>query len=168
MCDIRDVRLSEGVEWAIHVSTILAVLPPERTLPATRLAEFHGVPPAYLAKTMQALSRAGIVESVAGARGGYRLAKPAADIPVLDLVLAVDGDETAFRCTEIRQRGPAAQEPAAYTKTCGIARLMWSAEEAWRAVLRETSVADLLVQVAPGIPVPAVTATAVWIQEVSR
>ena len=160
--------MSEGVEWALHVATILAVLPEGRTLPATRLAEYHGVPPAYLAKTMQALSRAGIVESVAGPRGGYRMSRPASEVTVLDVVLAVEGDETAFRCSEIRQRGPAAQEPSAYTRTCGIARLMWSAEDAWRRVLRDTTLADLLAQVAPGIPLPAVTATAVWIQEASR
>ena len=45
---------------------------------ATRLAEYHGVPAPYLAKHLQALSRAGIVESSPGPRGGYRLARPAA------------------------------------------------------------------------------------------
>lgn len=168
MRDIRVVRLSEGVEWAVHVCTLLAVIPPERSLPAARLAEYHGVPPAYLAKHLQALSRAGIVEAVAGQRGGYRLARPAHDLPILDIVLAVDDDETAFRCSEIRQRGPAAQPPARYTKPCGIARIMWSAEEAWRQVLRDTTVADVLSGlVVDAIPEAAVT-TAVWIQEASR
>src|SRR5881392_2325010 len=102
------MQLGEGVEWAIHACTLLAVVPPDRTLPASRLAEYHGVPPAYLAKHLQALAQAGIVESVPGRRGGYRLAKPADEITVLDVVLAVEGDRSSFRCTEIRRRGPVA------------------------------------------------------------
>src|SRR5207249_127390 len=62
------MRLGEGVEWALHCATVLAPLPPDVTLPGSRLAEFHDVPPAYLAKTLQALSRAGIVESASGRR----------------------------------------------------------------------------------------------------
>ena len=72
------MQLGEGVEWALHCCTVLALVPPDRTLPAARLAEFHGVPPAYLAKHLQALAQAGIVESVPGRKGGYRLVRPAA------------------------------------------------------------------------------------------
>ena len=160
--------MGEGVEWAVHATTLLAVLPPDRTLPAARLAEFHGVPPAYLAKALQSLARAGLLESVPGPRGGYRLAKPAADITVLDVVRAVEGDDPAFRCSEIRRRGPAGQPDEAYRHPCGIARVMWSAEDAWRQVLRSTTVADLLGRLAPDIAPAAVTATAVWIQEAAR
>lgn len=162
------MRLSEGVEWAVHACTLLAVLPDRRALPASRLAEYHGVPPAYLAKHLQSLSRAGIVESVPGPRGGYRLARPAAEVPILDIVLAVDGDDTAFRCSEIRQRGPAAQPPERYRRPCGIARAMWSAEEAWRQVLRDTTLADVLHGLAVDVPPEAAVTTAVWIQEASR
>lgn len=68
--NIRTMKLSDGIEWGIHVTTLLAVLPSEAALPAARLAEFHGVPAAYLAKHLQALSRAGILESVHGPGGG--------------------------------------------------------------------------------------------------
>src|SRR3982750_2796243 len=102
------MKLSDGVEWAVHCATVLALLPKGMAMPAARLAEFHGVPAAYLAKHLQALARAGIVEAAQGPKGGYRLGRPAADIPLLDVVVAVEGDEPAFRCSEIRQRGPAA------------------------------------------------------------
>src|SRR3954471_22381348 len=115
------MKIGEGVEWAVHCCTILALLPDGATLPASRLAEYHGVPAAYLAKHLQALSRAGIVESAAGKRGGYRPARPAAEISLLDVVLAVEGGEPAFRCTEIRQRGPAALGPRSYRAPCSIA-----------------------------------------------
>ena len=161
--------MSQGVEWAIHCCTVLAGLPPERTLPSARLAEYHEVPPAYLAKHLQALSAAGIVESVPGPRGGYRLARPAAEITVLDVVLAVDGDEPAFVCTEIRQCGPAAcADASAYSKPCGIARLMWAAEDAWRRALRERTIADLLGDVLRDAPADQLVRGAEWIRETMR
>src|SRR6478609_2561752 len=85
------MKLSDGVEWGTHVTTLLAVLPPGRALPAAKLAEYHGVPAAYLAKHLQSLSRAGILESVQGPRGGYRLARPAGDITLLEVVSGPDG-----------------------------------------------------------------------------
>src|SRR4029078_7819131 len=109
------MKLTDGVEWGVHVTTLLAVLPPERALPAAKLAEYHGVPAPYLAKPLQARSRARILESVQGPRGGYRLARPAAAITVLDVVEAIDGDEAAFRFTAIRRRGAAAQRGEAHT-----------------------------------------------------
>ena len=77
MSTIRDMRMSDAVEWSIHCCTVLAALPEDQALPAARLAEFHDVPPAYLAKALQAMTAAGIVESRPGPRGGYRLARPA-------------------------------------------------------------------------------------------
>jgi Rrf2 family protein len=165
---IRRMRIGEGVEWAIHCCTVLAVLPADVALPSARLAEFHGVPGAYLAKQLQALSRAGIVETVAGPRGGYRLARPAAEVTVLDIVEAVDGGEAAFRCTEIRQRGPAAEEPSAYLRPCGIARAMGRAEDAWRRELAATSVADLVTGLFKDVSPVAVTKAATWFKEVLR
>ena len=100
------MKLGEGVEQAIHCATMLAALQPGRVLPAAALAEFHGVSPSYLLKHLQALSGAGILDSVPGPNGGYRLAKPADKITLLDIVLAVEGAQPAFRCGEIRQRGP--------------------------------------------------------------
>jgi Rrf2 family protein len=163
------MRLGEGVEWALHSCTVLALLPPATALPAARLAELHGLPPAYLAKHLQSLSRAGIVRSEPGARGGYRLARPAGEVTLLDVVLALEGEEPAFRCTEIRRNGPAGQ-PArlAALKPCGIARAMWRAEDAWRTALRETTIADVVAGLAADVdPTTAAKATK-WLQEVLR
>jgi Rrf2 family protein len=137
-------------------------------VPSARLAELHELPPAYLAKHLQALSAAGLVESVPGPRGGYRLARPAAEITVLDVVLAVEGDDAAFTCTEIRQCGPGACAPSAYRKPCGIARIMWDAEDAWRASLAEHTIADLLDGALRNTPPRQLAAGAAFIQEVIR
>lgn len=163
------MRLSEGVEWSLHCCGLLGALPPGYAIPASRLAEYHGVPAAYLAKHLQSLSRAGIVESVQGPRGGYRMARPAAEVTVHDVVEAVEGGEPAFRCTEIRQQGPCAVDDAdAYRKPCGIARIMGAAESAWRRELRRHTVADLVMGAVEEAPRAQVEGTIVWIQEVAR
>ena len=159
--------MSEAVEWSIHCCTLLAALPEDQTLPAARLAEYHDVPPAYLAKALQAMAGAGIVEARPGPSGGYRLARPPADITLLDIVRAVDGPGTAFRCSEIRQRGPGAvDEPDAYRIPCGIARAMWRAEDAWRAELAATSVGDMVVDFLTLASPARVQRGIEWVQEV--
>jgi Rrf2 family protein len=162
------MRLGEGVEWGLHCVVVLATLPPGQALPAARLAEFHGVPPAYLAKTMQALAAAGVVESVVGPRGGYRLARPVAEVTVLDVVEAVDPEPSTFRCTEIRRRGPAAVPAREYRVPCAIHTVMDKADRAWRAELEATTIADLIGLVAAGISPKAVEKTVHWLQEVLR
>ncbi|HET9730240.1 MAG TPA: Rrf2 family transcriptional regulator, partial [Acidimicrobiia bacterium] len=66
------MRLSDGVEWGVHACTVLAVLGSDQSLSAAKLAEYHGVPAAYMAKHLQALARGGVLETAKGARGGYR------------------------------------------------------------------------------------------------
>jgi Rrf2 family protein len=160
------MRMSDGVEWALHCCTVLAALPSGQTLPAAKLAEFHEVPPAYLAKHLQALAAVGITESVAGPHGGYRLARPPAEISLLDVVLAVDGEDKAFRCGEIRQRGPSASPSSQYRRPCGIARAMWRAEEAWRVELQATTIADLVIELLATVPREQLMASAAWVQQV--
>jgi Rrf2 family protein len=159
------MKLSDGVEWGLHCCTVLALVPPDAALPAARLAEFHGVPAAYLAKHLQALARAGLVESLAGAKGGYRLARPAAEITLLDVVQAVEGTSPAFRCTEIRQRGPASLPAREYRTACAITAAMHRAEDAWRAELRGRTIADLITTLARDINPRAAVKAAAWMQE---
>ncbi|MEO9612499.1 MAG: Rrf2 family transcriptional regulator [Nitratireductor sp.] len=138
------MKLSEGVEAAIHCAALLAGLAPGKTLPAAALADYHGVSASYLVKHLNRLVAAGVLASVSGPHGGYRLGRPASRISLLDIVVAVEGAEPAFRCGEIRQRGPGALEPDAYQKPCGIKVAMLKAEQAWRGALRAERLADVI------------------------
>jgi len=162
------MQLGQGVEWALHCCTVLALVPPDHALPAARLAEYHGIPPAYLAKHLQALAAAGLVESGAGRKGGYRLARPAREITVLAVVDAVEGGEPAFRCREIRRRGPARVAAGEYRAPCGIATVMQDAEDAWRAHLDSVTIGDLVHGLAVSVSPVAVRKAAAWFQEVLR
>ena len=149
------MRMAEGVEWAAHVCLLLHWLQEDdpTPVPAARLAEAYDLPPAYLGKQVQALTRAGITESVPGVRGGVRLARAAADITLMDLVVAIEGPDDAFVCTEIRQRGMNADRPARdFLRPCSIAHAMRAAEVSWRRSLAATSLADLSDDVEPRVP----------------
>src|ERR1700689_3449453 len=108
------MHMNEGVEWAAHCAAILAALPEGTALPAVRLAEYPGIPAPSLAKSLQALTRAGIVESITGRNGGYRLGRNASEITLLDIVQAIEGKEPLFRCTGVRRRGPSKGRARAY------------------------------------------------------
>lgn len=133
--------MSAGVEWALHCCAILSAT--TEPVPVAKLSELHGVSKTYLAKHMQALSRAGLVRAVEGRDGGYLLTRPGREITVHDVVRAVEGPEPAFRCTEIRQQGPFPATTEACKMPCGIAKVMAAAEGAWRDALRGVTLADL-------------------------
>ena len=142
------MRMNEGVEWAAHVCVLLHWLQDEADDPTpvavARMAEAYDLPPAYLVKQVQALTRAGITESVPGKRGGVRLARPAERITLMDVVAAIEGPDDAFACTEIRRRGMNAERPARdFAEPCGIAQAMRGAELAWRRELAATTILDL-------------------------
>ncbi|MGI8395128.1 RrF2 family transcriptional regulator [Agrobacterium deltaense] len=138
------MKLGDGVEQAIHSVGMLAGLSEGGVLSAAALAEFHGVSTSYLLKHLQSLSNAGIVATVPGPKGGYRLARATDRITLLDIVLAVEGPQPAFRCAEIRQRGPNPLPGRYFTKPCGINAAMLKAEKAYRAELAQTTIADIL------------------------
>lgn len=138
------MKLGDGVEQAIHSVGMLAGLSESGVLSAAALAEFHGVSTSYLLKHLQSLSSAGIVATVPGPKGGYRLAQPTDKITLLDIVLAVEGPQPAFRCAEIRQRGPNPLPGRYFTKPCGINAAMLKAEKVYRAELAKTTIADIL------------------------
>ncbi len=137
------MKMSEGVEWGLHCCSFLSGLREGEAMTGKDLADFFGLPPAYLLKNLRALARAGLLHTTSGPRGGYRLARPSEAITLLDVVDAIEGGEPAYHCAEIRQRGPSALARDAYPEPCGIARAMWTAEEAWRAALRDVTIADL-------------------------
>lgn len=137
------MKMGDGVEQAIHSVAMLAGLSEGGVLSAAALAEFHGVSTSYLLKHLQALSGAGILDTVPGPKGGYRLAKTPKEISLLDILLAVEGPAPAFRCNEIRQRGPNPVSDRFFASPCNISAAMLRAERVYRAELAKTSIADI-------------------------
>lgn len=141
------MKLSDGVEQAIHSVAMLAALSENEVLSAAALAEFHGVSNSYLLKHLQALSRARILGTISGPKGGYYLATPPEQVTLLDVILAVEGPEPAFRCKEIRRNGPNPLPAGSFKAPCQINAAMLRAEQSYRSELRKITIADLIKQV---------------------
>jgi Rrf2 family protein len=126
------------------------------------LASFHELPPAYMAKHLQALSKAGIVTAVRGARGGYTLARPPSEITLWDIQAAISGSRPSFQCQDIRRKGPCAgYSPSGVP--CAIACAFAAAEAAYRNQLRSVPLAELVRQVGAGMGSPGREAFRAWV-----
>lgn len=140
------MKLGEGVEAAIHCAAMLAGVEGNGTMPGAALAQAFGLSPSYLLKHLNSLTATGVLDSVPGPSGGYRLARASERISLLDIVLAIEGREPAFRCAEIRRQGPARLDASAYLKPCGINAAMLKAERAYRAALAEAKLSDIVAE----------------------
>jgi Rrf2 family protein len=117
-----------------------------------KLAAFYGLPAAYLNKQLQALARAGIVASTSGPRGGFRLARGPASITLLDVVVAIEGWDEAFRCEQLLKQGPGADPRIDYRQVCLVSQAMRRADLAWRRELAGQTLADLRAEVEARYP----------------
>lgn len=142
------MKIGKGVEWAAHTCALLSLLPPGAALPGDALADFLGVPVPYLAKQLQALSRAGIVSAKRGASGGYRMARIPESVSLWDITAAIDGTAPSFRCTEVRRDGPCGASPRECSAPCTIAAAFYRAEAGYREALAAVALTDIVAGVA--------------------
>ncbi len=159
------MQLGKGVEWTTHICTMLALLREGQGLSVDALAEFFEVPSAYLSKQMQLLRRAGIVESVRGKGGGYRLARSVDEITLLDIVIAIEGPMLAFRCTEIRQNGPCGLKRKDCKRPCEIASAFAVAEQTYRDALAAKTLASIMQEAAANSTPEHMLDIANWVSE---
>lgn len=86
------MNISSRCDYACRAIVELAQNAPKETpLTATTIAENRNIPEKYLVHIMLQLKKAGLLTSVRGAQGGYKLAKKSSEITLLDIVVAVDG-----------------------------------------------------------------------------
>lgn len=146
------LRLSKKADYALLALRHLAVPGPRETVSARELAESYDLPPELLAKVLQQLVRGGLLASQQGIRGGYGLAKPAAEITVVHVIEAIDGPMTVTACSETDHSCDQ------YTK-CGIRDPLWKLKDRIVAALSATTVAELAMDMAPApvaVPVSVV------------
>lgn len=102
------LRLSKLTDYAVVVLVRLAGTDGVQTSPV--IAASTGIPEPTVAKVLKTLAAGGLVASQRGARGGYRLLRPLAAIPVADVISAIDGPIALAACvdgslTECESRG---------------------------------------------------------------
>ncbi|MBB5078009.1 RrF2 family transcriptional regulator [Nonomuraea endophytica] len=146
------MKLPVSTEWVLHCATTLAQLEPGASASTTQLALYFDLPVPYLAKQLKALVKAGLLTASTGPRGGFRLARAAAEITLLQVVEAVDGTSSPYECREIRQRGRGALPPEECRTPCVLAVKMAEAHQAWRRNLAATTLADILTDIPATAP----------------
>jgi Rrf2 family protein len=93
----------------------------------------------YLEQIFATLRRAGIVESVRGARGGYRLARPLTEIDSLEVVELLEGSVAPVACLD-------ENDSCARVGACSTEGLWRQVDDAVRRVLGSTTLADLVAE----------------------
>jgi Rrf2 family protein len=105
------VTLNKSARYALYAALEMALAEP-RPVTAGGVASDYGIPPTALAKVLQQLVRSGIATGSRGVGGGYRLARAASKISVLDVVSTFDPARPAGQCVVLdagdacARRGP--------------------------------------------------------------
>jgi Rrf2 family protein len=130
------MRISAKADYAVRAVVELAAATGEKPVKAERLATAQGIPLNFLENILGELRHAGIVRSHRGAEGGFRLAKPADQLTVADVIRAVEGPLASVR------GGP--PEDASYAGAATALPRVWIAVRAnLRKVVERVTIADV-------------------------
>jgi Rrf2 family transcriptional regulator, iron-sulfur cluster assembly transcription factor len=91
------LELTRRADYAVRAMLALAARDGE-IVSGGRIAAAMGIPPRFIAQVMSDLSAAGLVAARTGRRGGYVLLRPPADVSMLAIVEAVEGDARRRTC----------------------------------------------------------------------
>lgn len=93
------LRVTKLTDYATVVLTVLAARPGD-VLSAADLAETAGLETPTVSKLLKPLAQTGLVTSLRGARGGYRLSRDAAEITLIEIVEAMEGPLAMTECSQ--------------------------------------------------------------------
>ena len=136
------MRVSAKTDYAIRAALELAAATDDKPVKGERIATAQAIPLRFLENILMQLRHAGLVDSRRGADGGYRLARPAAEVTLADVIRAIDGPLAGVSGTR--------PEALSFEGTSEPMRDVWIAVRAsLRAVLERVTLADV---VAGGLP----------------
>lgn len=136
------LSLTKSAEYAIRAMVWLAQEEAGASRPARHkaaaIASAAGIPPVFAARVLAQLQRRGLVRSRAGPQGGYTLARPAANILLLEVIESFEGPLTTTTCV-LRETS------CGFSNRYCVLHSAWSAAQAaLRDILAGTSLADAL------------------------
>jgi len=130
------MQFTRAEEYGIHGVIYLAEQDRNRVTPLSEISEVQDIPEKFLAKIFQSLSKAGIVRSHRGVRGGFTLAKDPAELSVKMILEAIQGPYHLMKC--IADRSTCNKEGF-----CALRELMLMAETRLVSVFEQHTLADL-------------------------
>jgi Rrf2 family protein len=130
------MRITAKADYAVRAALELAAAPDGEPVKGEQLADSQGIPLQFLEHILLDLKHARIVRAKRGARGGYWLARPAAEVTVADVIRAVEGP-----LANVHEWAP---EDTEYPGPAERLRDIWIAVRAnLRAVLEQVTLADV-------------------------
>jgi Rrf2 family protein len=130
----RLINISEAVSLALHTMALLATVE-QRRVRNQELADSLNASKHHLAKVMQRLVRAELVDSICGPQGGFLLRRPADKITLLEVYEAIEGHLGEARCL--------LKEPVCRGRDCILGEVIHSIQKQLRDYLNDTTLADL-------------------------
>jgi Rrf2 family transcriptional regulator, cysteine metabolism repressor len=119
------VTFSAKTEYGVRLMVALGRDEQDRPTSLKAVAEAEGLPLSYLEHVVADLKRAGLVTSSRGAHGGYRLARPAEEIAMDEVVLALEGAIAPMECfVQLPTERVACSHEGDRGTTCST-RLLW-------------------------------------------
>jgi len=129
------MKITTKGHYGFHAMIELARHAGQGPVMIRHMAGAHGISEKYLEQIMRLLRQAGLVESSRGAKGGFWLAKPAAEITALQILEALEGEaRSAFTDRLPREARPG---------QCAIKELWDQAEEEARSGWARKNLAEL-------------------------
>jgi Rrf2 family transcriptional regulator, cysteine metabolism repressor len=141
------MRLSNTDVYAFKALAYLGTLPAGSSIQSDVIAEATGVPKPYLVRLLASLSSHGIIVGRRGLGGGYSLARPAEQIPLSQVIRAMDGPVAPLSCVSLNWHKDCPEETRCHVR----GRVWLRMREAVLAVLEATSVADLVEDAKAGV-----------------
>lgn len=86
------MKLTRASNYALQAIGYMAAQPTQKAIASHTIARQRGIPERFLLKVLKPLVDSGVLVSIKGPSGGYRLAKDLTDITILEVLEAVDGD----------------------------------------------------------------------------
>jgi Rrf2 family protein len=137
---------STKAEYGVRVMVELARRSDGEPIPLAEIAANDGLPLAYLEHLVARLRKAGLVDSRRGSRGGYLLARPAAQITMAEVVEALEGSIAPIECISQAADGSIVCARESTLDHVCPTKLLWTrVRHSIVGTLRETTLADLLV-----------------------
>lgn len=130
------LKLTKKADYALMAMKHLAERASEGSLSAKDIALAYGIPPEALAKILQRLVKAGLLNSQHGMNGGYTLARPALTISAFEVIRAIDGPLFITSCVTVR--GECDQ-----SALCNIRKPLRKVNESIEAVLKQIKISHM-------------------------
>lgn len=142
------LRLNRITDYAVVVLTQMAN-EPEKRVTAPQLSEESNVPAPTVAKVLKALAKEGVLASQRGVNGGYRLARPAGDISMLEVIRALEGPISLTACVD------GAEGDCNVELLCPVRGNWDRVNTAIRSALADVSLEDMAIPTMFGVPFQA-------------